>query len=75
MYLYIFCSVVMIYVSLLPDPWFLLTEQAAQGDLHSYLKTAQTGGIRLSESEMKHFVTGILDGLQHLHKQTVCDVV
>ena len=53
------------------DPWFLLTEKATHCDLLSYLKTAQAGHITLPESEMLHFITGILDGLQHLHKQRV----
>ena len=54
------------------DPWFMLSEHAVYGDRLTYLKTAQTGGIRLSDAEMMHFVTGILDGLQHLHGQKVC---
>ena len=60
-----------IWYGLITEPWFLLSEPALYGDLLTYLKTAQTGGFRLSESEMMHFVTGILSGLQHLHNQSV----
>ena len=56
---------------IITDPWFLFTEKTAHGDLLNYLKTAQTGGVKLPESEMMHFVKGILDGLQHLYQQRV----
>ena len=56
----------------LTEPWFLVMERAAHGDLLSYLQTAQKAGITLPHNELSHIAEGIVDGLGHLHKQHVC---